>query len=129
MRRILRISALALAASFFPGAITSYPVLAGNDTPKDVAYTAAEARRDSQTVNRDSDRFLARVANDRRFTSKLMEVAKGKDKEAIARFVKESIGGRSEITVEDIDTDWCLTIRLKFRRFKIVISIGTTCRG
>ena len=128
MRRILNVSVLVLVTVFSPCAISSHLAFAGNDTPKDVAKTAAAARRDSQTVKRDSDRFLAMVANDLRFTSRLMETAKGKDKEAIANFIKRAIGARSKITIEDIDTDWCLRIVFTIGDFTVDVKIGTTCR-
>jgi hypothetical protein len=104
--------------------------LAGNETPRQVAKEAAATRNDGRIATREADLFLSKVSTDLGFTRRLMEVAKGKDKAAVAGFIKKSLGARSqsEIVVDEIDSDWCFKATLTVRKFKISISFGTTCK-
>ena len=97
----------------------------GQFTPKDVASTA----QDGQAVAQDLTALLKKTSTDPKFTAQLITLAKEGNAAELAKFVTRTIKAKSLITVEAIDTDWCLRFVFRNKKGRVLIRIqfGSSC--
>jgi hypothetical protein len=99
------------------------------DTVDDVIRVGREARAGLGEIEaglRDAQSITARLAQDRAFAGRVLELAKKNDKNGLAALLK-SIAPSSQITVKNIQ-DFCIGITLCTQRRCYDLCIGDCCK-
>ena len=111
-------------------AVLSSVAFAGTQaTPAVVTRAAVQNRARLRSLVGEVDLVMKRMATDEKFNAELLDVVKSGDTQKVGEFIKSKVEIKSDLVVEEANTDYCIKVNFKRWGLSVRAQFGGDCKG